>query len=338
VEIADLLTEISPDAVCGADLGYDPDFMALEQAALGKPEQQFGETIVPALEPNWVDVRARAEALFSRTKDLRVGVLLTRALLRKSEFPGLSAGLTLMHQLLERYWDAVFPRIEAEDDNDPTMRLNALGALIDPEGVLRELRLVHVIPAGAAGRVTVRDILVAAGKLPAGVEVTPSASQIQSTIKGEGAKHAECIEAVRQSLRALRDMQSLLNDRLGTDRSLDLKPITDIIDLVVKTCDSALGEAVADTERQAAASAGAQPASGVAASGDIRSREDAIRMLERVCEFMERTEPSHPAPLLIRRAQRLLNNKNFLEIMEDLAPDSLVAIKGIAGIGSAASG
>lgn len=331
MQIADLLTEIAPGEVCGPDLEYDADFMALEQASRGKPEQQFGDTIVPAVEPNWDDVRMRAEALFSRTKDLRVAVLLTRALLRKSAFPGFGEGLTLLYQLLERYWDFVHPRLDADDDNDPTMRLNALGALIDPDGILRELRQTPVIPASAAGHVTVRDILVAAGKLSAGAEQTPGASQIQSTIRGEGGKHTAIIDAARQSLRVLHDLESLLNGKLGSERSLDLTPLTDSVDLVVKACDSALGEPASDAAPQTAAPGAAAPAPGPAAAGEIRSREDAIRMLERVCEFMERTEPSNPAPLLIRRAQRLVS-KNFIEIMEDLAPDSLGAIKGIAGI------
>jgi type VI secretion system protein ImpA len=35
--------------------------------------------------------------------------------------------------------------------------------------------------------------------------------------------------------------------------------------------------------------------------------------------------------LLIRRAQRLIN-KSFVEIMQDLAPDSLSQIRNIAGL------
>lgn len=330
MQIADLLTEIAPDAACGPDLEYDADFLALEQAAKGKPEQQFGDTIVPAVDPNWVEVHTRAEALFSRTKDLRVAVLLTRALLQRSELSGLGDGLNLVHQLLERYWDTVHPRIEAEYENDPTMRLNALGALIDPEGLLREVRLAHVVPQSAAGSVTVRDILVASGKLPAGADAGLSTVQINSTIKAAAEKHGDVVEAVRQSLVALRGMQTLLNDKLGSDRAINLQPLTDIVDQVVKACDSALGVAV-EAVPQAAASAAVVGVPGPVATGDIRSREDAIRMLERVCEFMESTEPSNPAPLLIRRAQRLIS-KNFIEIMEDLAPDSLGAIKGIAGI------
>jgi type VI secretion system protein ImpA len=130
----------------------------------------------------------------------------------------------------------------------------------------------------------------------------------------------------------------LLNDKVGGEQSLDLAAVVEMIEAVVKTCDSALGAGEAGaanadiqslTDGQAVSSSGSSSAAAVA--GEIRSRQDAIRMLEKVCEFIERTEPSNPAPLLIRRAQRLVS-KNFIEIMEDLAPDSLGVIKGIAGI------
>ncbi len=332
MQVSELLQEISPDAVCGPDLEYDPDFMALEQAARGKPEQQFGDTVVPAVEPNWVDVRTRAEGLFARTKDLRVAVLLIRALLKQSEFVGLSDGLSLLQQLLHCYWDAVYPRLDV-DDNDPTMRLNALVALTDSDGFLRDLRAAQVIPAGAYGRVTVRDILVLAGKLPAGVEAALSASQIEGTIRAAATEQANSIAAARSALESIRQLQSLLNDKLGVERALDLASVIDILGAVVKTCDSALGERDGSSETQRSSIANGEPLQSVAfaAAGEIRSREDAIRLLDRVCEFMERAEPSNPAPLLIRRAQRLIS-KNFIEIMEDLAPDSLGVIKGIAGI------
>ena len=67
------------------------------------------------------------------------------------------------------------------------------------------------------------------------------------------------------------------------------------------------------------------------AIGEIRSREDAVRVLERVCAFIERTEPANPAPLFIRRAQQLLT-KSFMEIIQDLAPDSLGQIQKMVGL------
>lgn len=80
IDLEVLLTEIAPDLPCGPDLAYEAGFQELELAARGKPEQQFGETLIRAEEPDWNEVRTRALALFSRTKDLRVAVLLTRAL------------------------------------------------------------------------------------------------------------------------------------------------------------------------------------------------------------------------------------------------------------------
>ncbi len=55
------------------------------------------------------------------------------------------------------------------------------------------------------------------------------------------------------------------------------------------------------------------------------------RAIDAICAFMERTEPANPAPLLLRRAQRLLN-KNFVELIADLAPDSVGQVKLIAGL------
>ena len=62
------------------------------------------------------------------------------------------------------------------------------------------------------------------------------------------------------------------------------------------------------------------------------TREDAIRMLDKVCDWIQRNEPGHPSPLLIRRAQRLMS-KNFIEIIRDLAPDGIDQVERLAGPG-----
>jgi type VI secretion system protein ImpA len=54
-------------------------------------------------------------------------------------------------------------------------------------------------------------------------------------------------------------------------------------------------------------------------------------MLESVSDFLERTEPSHPAPLLIRRAARLLD-LNFIDIIRDIAPEAAGQIEHLGGI------
>jgi type VI secretion system protein ImpA len=93
---ATLLAPIGEAAPCGDDLEYDADFMALVAAAQGKAEQQFGDTVIPAVEPEWRDVGERAESVLRRSKDVRVAVLLLRACARMQGVSGFVAGLQLL--------------------------------------------------------------------------------------------------------------------------------------------------------------------------------------------------------------------------------------------------
>lgn len=335
MEIASLISPLSAELPCGPDLEYDQEFMALDLAARGKPEQQFGDTIVPAEEPDWRDIKQAAEALFLRTKDLRVAVLLARALAHTDNFVGVAAGLSLIHQLLQLYWDSVHPLLDADDDNDPTMRLNALMPLGDGDAFIRDLRTVYLVEPGRSGRIAVRDILVLAGRLPAAGDEVISQAEVDGILRAsvdEAGRSAQ-IDAARESLAVCRELQQLLIEKVGAERIPNLKAVSDILGLVVKLCDSAnpQSDASATIADSAAEDGSVVATAAVAAPGALRTRDDAIRMLDRICEFIERTEPSHPAPLLLRRAQRLMN-MSFVEIIEDLAPDGLSQMRNIAGL------
>jgi type VI secretion system protein ImpA len=45
-----------------------------------------------------------------------------------------------------------------------------------------------------------------------------------------------------------------------------------------------------------------------------------MRMLDKICEYYERAEPSSPVPLLLQRAKKLVP-MTFMEIVQDLIPD-----------------
>ncbi|WP_373562578.1 type VI secretion system protein TssA, partial [Klebsiella pneumoniae] len=57
-------------------------------------------------------------------------------------------------------------------------------------------------------------------------------------------------------------------------------------------------------------------------SAQIQSRDDAQLMLEKAKQYFAQYEPSHPAPLMIERVQRL-SELNFMDIIRDLAPDGV---------------
>ena len=129
-----LLAPVSDESPAGPDLEYDPEFLALERAAAPKAERAIGDTVKAAEEPDWDKVVELSEAVLSRSKDLRAAVHLTTGWMRTSGMPGWSAGLGLIRGLLERFWDNVHPQLDAEDDNDPTMRVNAVVPLSDLQG------------------------------------------------------------------------------------------------------------------------------------------------------------------------------------------------------------
>ena len=80
----------------------------------------------------------------------------------------------------------------------------------------------------------------------------------------------------------------------------------------------------------APAAAGGAPQAMVM-TGEITSREDAVKMLEKVVQYFNKYEPSSPIPLLLLRAKRLVS-KSFMEIMQDLAPDGLAQAQLMGGV------
>lgn len=337
MEIDRLLEPISPDSPCGPDLEYDPDFMALEQAGQGKPERQTGEVIIAAEEPNWIDVRQRAETLFARTKDLRVIVLLTRALTHSDGMVGLASGLKLLLDLLTSYWENVHPGLDP--DEGPVTRLNVLGSLgkslRDPDTVLRDVRGVNFVSTGSHARLSVRDVLITQGKFAAANnEGVPTQAEAEEVLRLP--ENTTSVQAMRDALVSLNGIYTLLDEKVSRDLMPDLQSLQDMLKTVLQLCGSnpETRNKPMDVNGIAVPLADGEMGNRVPAiSGEIHSREDVVRMLEKICEFIERTEPANPAPLFIRRGQRLMT-KNFVEIIQDLAPDSLNQIKQITGFES----
>jgi len=65
-------------------------------------------------------------------------------------------------------------------------------------------------------------------------------------------------------------------------------------------------------------------------SAQVTTRADAQLMLEKVKQYFTQHEPSHPAPLMIDRVQRLIE-LDFMEIIRDLAPDGVNQLQNIFG-------
>lgn len=333
IDIESLLQQTAEQPPCGPDLEYDKEFRELEQAACGKPEQQFGTTVVAAEEPEWGRVREQALMLLKRSKDLRIVALLVRALVRSEGFGALLPGLQLILDLLERYWDDVHPLLEAEEDNDPTMRMNALAPLVDAEALIRDLRMSSFMRSRQHGQITPRDIEVALGRLPPrkGVEAI-SQHQIDAILASVASEDPAAVARVAQTLAAAQALSDCLNDKVGPGRAPDFKPLLSILSMLNQTVRSVAGEVMAAADEQVVVAETSSAATEMSMDAEIRTREDALMMIDKVIAYFERNEPTNPAPLLIKRARRLVS-MNFVDIIKDMAPDSLKQIETIAGPG-----
>ena len=333
LDLDTLLAPLDDAAPCGPDLEYDPAFLALQATAEGKPERQYGDTLIPAEAPDWLLLHEQAWQVALRTRDLRVAVWLTRSGARVAGLGAAVRGLQLIQALLERHWDTVHPVLDASDGNDPTARLNALAPLAHLDGALADLRAAGLTQA--RGSLTVRDIELALGRAePLTGESVPSKDGVIEGTRAALAQSPALAETMSQGFAAAEAIARAVDEHLGVGTGPDFDPLKKLLEAVSLAGRRASGAADApDEAAEAAHNAPADSRRGtVSASGTIASREDAVTALERVCDWLERNEPSNPAPLLIRRAQRLMS-KNFLEIIRDLMPEGLDSVEKLAGPG-----
>jgi type VI secretion system protein ImpA len=138
------------------------------------------------------------------------------------------------------------------------------------------------------------------------------------------------VDAVTQ----LKLLISQSNDKLGVGVGPDLRPLY----LFVNGLSGLLPpEASAEEAAEAGGDDGAASPGGGAATGrrglagSVTSREEAVRAIDMVCEYLERAEPTNPAPLFLRRARKLISH-DFLQLLKVLAPDALHEVARVVGV------
>ena len=331
-----LLAPVSDESPAGPDLEYDPEFLALERAAAPKAERAVGDAVKAAEEPDWEKVVELSEAILQRSKDLRPAVHLTTAWMRSSGMPGWSAGLGLIRGLLEQFWDTVHPQLDAEDNNDPTMRVNAVVPLNDLQGVLGYFRTTPFVQSPRMGRFSLRDLRIANGTL----KVTTPGDGPEPSITEMEACCMDCAEeelvqttaAISESLEHAKAIDALFNDHVGT-MGPDFKNLLSDIYELKKFLDPQLARRLpAEVQGEGVGEGGAEGGAPNAAraSGPIAGPQDVMRRLDEICDYYTRCEPSSPVPLLLRRAQRLVG-MDFMDLLKDLAPGGISELRVVSG-------
>ncbi|CAG8865811.1 hypothetical protein PS627_01730 [Pseudomonas fluorescens] len=334
-----LLAPISADFPCGDDLEYDAQFLQLERDAQGRPERVMGDAVQPAEPPQWRALEQACTALLQRSKDLRITHFLVQSNLALHGLPGLAAGLELIRGLLGEYWLYLHPQLDAADDNDPTVRVNALAGLTCDTNIAL-LRDAVLVRSRAFGPVTLRAALHAASVQHFASEQL-SAEELAAALRdAEPEQLHECQQALQMAREALDTIESQVNDLVGSASGVDLsalrQPLRQVQQVLkdyspegaapVSSLDDALTSSANDDQPSAHAAA-PRPA---ARPGEVNSRDDVLQSLDRLLQYYARHEPSSPLPVLLRRAKNLVN-ADFATIVRDLIPDGMSQFENLRG-------
>jgi type VI secretion system protein ImpA len=342
IDVQALTAPISEDAPSGPDLEYDPASVALEEAARTQPEQQFGDTIVAAGEPDWAKVRDLAVGLLERSKDLRAALYLVQALTQGNGLPGLAQGLTLVRELLEAYWDSLHPQLDPDEDLDPTARVNILTSLCDPDLVLLAVRNAPIVRVPGLGGISLRDLQIARGQIPP----PPEDKDVLKLDSIEAAMRSldvtvprEMMASVQGAVEDTAAIEQLLVEKVGVTKAVSLDPLRATLDEIRAFLNEQLvargepSDASSGARTDEAGGGGDARGEGGAQriSGNITCPQDVIDALDKVISYYQAKEPSSPVPLLLMRAKRLVS-LGFIDILRDLAPDALAQAANVTGV------
>lgn len=231
IDLALWLNPLNGENPSGEDLRNDPAFHELER--LTEPQVKVvhdgnSKPVSQSSPVDWEAVLEKAEELRPRGRDLRLLVIVARALANEERLAGLAQGLTLIARTFDQYWDTMHPAVRA---NAPLRdaALRRINALLDlqnaQEGLLANLREMIFFSPRQVGPISGRDL--EKGALDERVMLQEAASGLGASEKAALATaHSQLLNRVRSGCVAHIDqagdaMAALLADARAAIAALD---------------------------------------------------------------------------------------------------------------------
>jgi len=341
----DWMSPIDVDAPCGPDLEYDPEFVVLSAKVITKSEAQYGDFVGSPEPVNWSDVDRDCRRLMMRSKDMRLAVLFTRCRTRLASAHGLAEGIGLLAAWLAAFPDSIHPQPEVDADRDAALeiRMNALQALADTDGLLADVREIALTKSTAI-RLQVRDVERAFAHPRPGDALAPES--VARQLDDLRAQQPTVMAGFANALAQLAAIDAWAGEHLGV-HAPDLSPLTRLLRHVAREDRGSTGypQPVADNARIGDEAEGVLPdeqmpacelpspetdairhVPAMAGTPTERRAEDRSTALEHIREarqWFERHEPSSPIPVLLKRAEHLVG-KRYAEIVHAIPVELLV--------------
>jgi type VI secretion system protein ImpA len=372
MELEPFLVPVGSDNASGSELRNDPRFHAIERqmepAARTFRLENVSSGGTGSIAIDWSDILQQASDLAGTGRDVRLLVIVARALANAEGFSGLEQGLGLLTSNIEQYWDSLHPLLR--DSPSPreaaTRRINSLFQLENNDnGLLCDLEFTTVLNPRGIGPITGGDLCVgglsrstAQSELAKGLgekEVAElmsrhdaRAGRVTAACRAEAIERPEDLAGLIGSLEAARAALQRLEQALFTRVSengvgVKFKELDKVLTRTLAPLKAAQATAttgtpatediaMAEQVSSAPTANGAHPppaAGGI--PGAVNSRKDVERCLDMIIDFYERTEPSSPIPHLARRMRKMVP-MNFIQLMEEIAPGGMKEFRNVAGV------
>ncbi|MGH7916470.1 MAG: type VI secretion system protein TssA [Candidatus Binataceae bacterium] len=333
IDVEALLAPISEANPAGESLRYSGTYDQIQEARRSEDDLNQGDWKHDIKVADWRRVASLAsEALSDKSKDLQIVAWLSEALAKLHGFAGARDGFLLMLGLHARFWDACFPQSEDGDFEERAGALEWLNDKLPP--ALLELSLTMPAASGEAysylryqesravdelGRKN-QDLMKAAlaeGKI--------AGEQFDKAVTASSRNFYESLSAdLNESLNAAERLAVIVDEKFGREApslmriKKVLEDCRDVVGPIVRkkrelepdmptpaTATPASNGALTTSVAPAIAPAGATVITTAAMMPlDPSDRADALRRLEAVAAYFQRTEPQSPVSYLVQRAVR----------------------------------
>jgi type VI secretion system protein ImpA len=299
---------------------------------------------------NWPAILTNGEEILTQwSKDLEIAAYMIEAYARLEGFGGLARGFRIARELVENFWDELYPRPDEEGVATrvlPLVWLNGSdgeGSLIGP---LTRIPLTGGTSIGPFAlwqyrqAVELASTTDAAGRQDRINQGAATREQIDRACNETSRPYEffpKLVADIEECQREFKEIDSLLTKKCGHDA-----PPTSAITTILTDC----LEAAKDIGKKwlsgppggvGANGEGEHPLVGARGGGSgsgLSSREDAFRQLLSVADFFERTEPQSMIPSQLRRVVewgKLTPEELFTRLIEDsTALDQMYKLVGLS--------
>ena len=323
VDLQPLLSPLPDGDGVGVSLRTDPIWQQIRDAQHeDDPSLPMGEWERPLVKADWRAVASMsADALRTRSKDFHLAVWLCEAWTRLYRLEGLMAGVQLLNEFVDRFWDHAYPKIDGQETDARAAPLHWIGRRLE---IVLKLHVPLIGLSVEPGFINLDDWqrVVAASLQDDDAPATHLPREMLDREAAQGSNLALLRQLERTAgtvLAAIEELSRRLDQRLGGDAPSFARVVTTLGELQraarALRGDHALDETVPaaspEAEGEEIRVAGSddahlevdmQPRALPITRDHIVDRAHAYRLIEDVARYLAEHEPHSPTPYLLARA------------------------------------